>query len=112
MPETTGEEAEVKNEDVVAREDEVYDPETTWAEDKADDDITDEGDGRVKVEADAELLVKAARFIVYTGFTQRGSRDSMTCEEVLESASTLELSAVDVETYAEACEEEAVVGPE
>lgn len=92
--------------------DEAYDPEATCEEDNADDDIMDEGDGRVKVEADAELLVKAARFIICTGFTQRGSRGSVACEKVLESASTLELSAVDVEVDAKACEEEAVVGSE
>ncbi len=90
----------------------MYDPEATCAEDNAEDDITDKGDARVKVEADAELLVKAARFIGYTGCNQTGFRGSVACEEVLESASTLELSVVDVEADASACEEEAVAGPE
>lgn len=90
----------------------MYDPELTCAEDNADDDITDKEDDRVKVEADAELLAMAARLIVCTGCNQTGSCDPVACEAVLESAWMLELSIVDVEADAEACEEEAVVGPE
>lgn len=88
----------------------MHDPEATCAEDDADDDITDKEGDLVEVEADAELLVIAARFIVCTGCVQTGCCDSVVCEKVLESTSTLELPAVDVEANAEACEEDAVVG--
>ena len=87
----------------------MYDPALTCAEDNADDDITDD---RVTVDADAELLAVAARFIVCTGCNQTGCCDPVACEEVLESASVLALSVVDVEADAEVCEEEAGVGPE
>jgi len=90
----------------------VHDPEVTCAEDDAVDDITDKEGDLVKVEADAKLLVMSARFTICTGCFQTGSCDSVVCEEVLESTSTLELSAVDVEADAEACEEEAVVRSE
>lgn len=94
----------------MAREDEeVYGLGPTCVEDDADDDITDD---RVMVETNTELLVMAARFIGYTGCNQIGSCDPVAREEVLDSASMLELSVVDVEADAEACEEEAVVGPE
>jgi hypothetical protein len=107
-PETPGEDAKVKHEDAVAWEDEeVHDPEATCDEDDdADDDITDKEEDLVKVEADAELLVMSARFIVFTGFVQTGARVS---EEVLEPASTFESSAVHVEADDEACEEETAV---
>jgi len=103
---------------MTCEDEDPYDPEASWPEDDVDDDITVKEDECIKVE-EVDPLVTAARFIVYTGCAQAGPCDLVVREEVLESASTLdtEISGVDVEADAEACEEEAceeeaVVGPE
>ena len=117
--------AEVDQEDAAARDDveveDAYDPEASWVEDDeededdADDDKMDIEGERVRVQADA-LVVAAARFIVCTGCAQRGPCGSVGCEDVLDSASALGPESpnvgVGVEVDAEACEDDAVVGPE
>jgi hypothetical protein len=99
---------------VVAREDEEEcDPKASCAGGEADG-ITDKVDERVKVEVDAELRAMPARFNVRTGCAQTGPCGTAVCDSVLESGLIFEvgLFGVDVEADAEACEEEAMVGPE
>ena len=62
----------------------------------------------VEADADAKFLEVAARFNLATGCPQTGPCEEVVCEEVLDSASTLELEplGVDVEADAEACAED------
>ena len=73
MLEIAGDGGEVNHKDVVVQEDEeAYDLEASCAEDDAVDNIVDNEEEHVKVQANAKLLVVAACFNVCTGCNQTG----------------------------------------